>query len=238
MFETDFQRVTVLDRWDEAAGLVGLEFDLGTSGLAVTYVNPGQYVPVRVSPVISPTRVAYMALASRPGEAHFEFLVRGGNSVGDWLSSLAPGASVEIGKAMGPGYPIQNYPGTDVLLLAVGSGISPIRPLLWYLAAHRAEYRSVTLFCGARTAEHLAYQNDMLAWQAEGIDVIRVLSQPATAPSVAGVVKGYVQEALAAHPLDPARSVVFLCGMPAMVQAVSEELARRGVGPERIFQNY
>ena len=228
--------VTLRCRWDEAVDLVGLSFEAEDPALAASFTQPGQFVVVRVGGPTGPQ--AFFALASRPGEATLDLLVKGGpGDAAHALLGLAPGDRAEMSVAQGRGFPVLAHPGKDVLLFAVGSGISPIRSLIWWLAAHRGEYASVTLFQGGRTRAHLAYRAEVEAWRTEGIQVVQVLSQE-PAGGDAGFADGYVQEALAAHPIAPANTVAFLCGMPAMVEGVKAALARRGVGAESVFLNY
>ena len=139
-----------------------------------------------------------------------------------------------MSAAQGRGYPLEGAEGRPVLLFAVGSGISPIRSLLWHLAGRREAFPEVVLFYGARTSEHLAYRGEFEAWQAEGIELVRVLSR-AEDP---GAVRGYVQDALAAHPVEPAQATAFVCGMKPMVEAVVAELARRGMPATSVYQNF
>jgi NAD(P)H-flavin reductase len=233
MSDPTFYRVTLEKRWDEAQDLVGLRVGLAGTPIAASFRNPGQFVQVR-TPCGA---IAYFAIASRPGEGDaFEFLVKTGGDVAEQLLAMALGDTFEMTEATGQGYPIQHHRGKDVLLFAVGSGISPIRSLIWYLAAHRGDYAGVTLFFGARTPRHFAYQDELPAWQQEGVQVVRVVSRDDT--SDVGYVKGYVQNAIQAHPLTPANTVAFVCGMRDMVEAVTTELARHGVPGDRIFQNF
>jgi sulfhydrogenase subunit gamma (sulfur reductase) len=233
MSEVSFHPVTLEKRWVEAQDLVGLRVSLDGTALAPTFQNPGQYVQLR----LPSGRIGFFAIASRPGEGNgFEFLVKAGGEIPDELLALGPGDRLEMSAAMGQGYPIQHHRGKDVLLFAVGSGISPIRSLIWYLAAHRADYAGVTLFFGARTPQHFAYQDEVAAWQAEGVQVVRVVSREDGTD--AGYVHGYVQNAVKAHPIEPANTVAFVCGMKEMVQGVTEELAALGVNGDRIFQNF
>lgn len=229
-----FHPVTLARRWDEAEELFGIQVDLAGTDLAGSFQNPGQYVQLRLPSGL----VGFFAIASRPGTGdHFEFLVKSGGEIPDELLALPPGSRLELTAAMGQGYPIQHHRGKDVLLFAVGSGISPIRSLIWYLAAHRADYAGVTLFFGARTPKHFAYQDEVAAWQAEGVQVIRVVSREDDGTD-AGYVHGYVQNAVKVHPIVPANTVAFVCGMKPMVEGVTTELAAIGVSGDRIFQNF
>jgi NAD(P)H-flavin reductase len=232
MPDPTFYPVSIARRWDEAQELVGLRVSLAGTPIASSFTNPGQYVQLR----LPSGRIGFFAIASRPGETDFDFLVKTGGEIPDELLALADGAAVEMTAAMGHGYPIQHHRGKDILLFAVGSGISPIRSLIWYLAAHRQDYAGVTLFFGARTPKHFAYQDELTAWQAEGVHVVRVVSREDGTD--AGYVHGYVQTAIQAHPLTPENTVAFVCGMKSMVEGVTGELARLGVSNDRIFQNF
>jgi NAD(P)H-flavin reductase len=232
MAEEAFHSVTLRDRWQETADLVGVCVDLAGTPLAASFQNPGQFVQVRTPA----GQLGYFAIASRPGHERFEFLLKRGGDAADELIALPLGSRVEMSPASGPGYPIQHHLGKDLLLFAVGSGISPIRSLIWYLAAHRKDYAGVTLFYGARTPEDFPYQEELTAWEQAGMQVVRVVSR--AQPDAQRYMHGYVQEALQQHPIEPSNTVAFVCGMPAMVEAVSQELAQRGVKADRIFQNY
>ena len=233
MPDPQFYPVTLARRWDEAQDLVGLHVALAGTPIAASFHNPGQYVQLK----LPSGKVGFFAIASRPGEGDgFDFLVKVGGEIPDELLAMAPGDRLEMTEAMGQGYPIQHHRGKDVLLFAVGSGISPIRSLIWYLAAHRADYAGVTLFFGARTPAHFAYQDELGAWAAGGVQVIRVTSREDG--TEAGYVHGYVQNAVKAHPLVPDNTVAFVCGMAPMVQDVTAELGALGVPSDRIFQNF
>lgn len=233
MTDTSFYPVRLLARWAEAAHLQGLRFDVTDTPLPASFTQPGQYVQIKATP---DGPVGYFAIAQPPGRpGPFEFLIKEApEGAAGALGALAPGETVLMSPAQGRGYPLAGAEGRPVLLFAVGSGISPIRSLLWHLASRRAEFPEVVLFFGARTAEHLAYQGEFEAWEAEGIELVRVLSQA----SEPGAVRGYVQDALAAHPVDPARATAFVCGMKPMVEAVAGELGRRGMPAAAIHQNY
>lgn len=225
-----FHPARLVRRWQEAEDLEGLRVAVPRA-VADSYLVPGQYVQARVAG----EEGAFLAIASPPGATELEFLIKR-SPAADALLALHPDDALEVTAAQGKGYPVAAHIGHDVLLFAVGAGISPIRALIGYLADHREAYEGVTLFYGARTFAHVPYHDEVSAWQRAGIQVVRVLSQPlAVAP---GFAPGYVQEALREHPVRPGRTVAFVCGMRAMVEAVVAELGRRGVPAERVFQNF
>lgn len=226
-----FHPVILAERWHETPELAGICLAPEHKGHAESFTTPGQYLALRVSP----GETGYFAIANQPGAARFELLVKRGTRITEALLALPLGSRLEATAAQGAGYPVDKQHGKDVLLFAVGSGISPIRSLIGHLAAHRRDYAGVTLFVGARTPEDIAYAPELAAWEHAGMQIVRVVSR---AEDGAGYVRGYVQEALRAHPLEAARTVAYVCGMPAMVAGVSAELTARGVDPAAIFQNY
>jgi NAD(P)H-flavin reductase len=230
MTTTAFLPATIAARWQEAEDLVGLRIDV-PDAVAASYAVPGQYLQLAVKGH-SP---AFLAIASAPGVKPMEFLIKRSDATAQ-LTALAVGEHVEVSLAQGHGYPVAAHKGHDVLLFAVGSGISPIRSLIGYLAAHRHDYAGVTLFYGARTHAHVPYADEAAQWEAAGVQVVRMLSKPEKA--VEGFAEGYVHEAVRVHPVQPGKTVAFVCGMPAMVMAVSAELKELGVPAERVFQNF
>jgi NAD(P)H-flavin reductase len=230
MTTTAFLPATIAARWQEAEELVGLRVHVPES-VAHSYTIPGQYVQLAVKG----QPPAFLAIASPPGHPELEFLIKGSEATAA-LVALAPGDHVEVSLAQGKGYPVLAHKGHDVLLFAVGSGIAPIRSLIGYLAEHRQDYAGVTLFYGARTHAHVPYVDEAAKWEAAGVAVVRMLSQPDQPRE--GFAAGYVHEAVRVHPVQPGQTVAFVCGMPAMVVGVSAELKTLGVPAERIFQNF
>ncbi|MDB5101820.1 MAG: Heterodisulfide reductase, cytochrome reductase subunit [Cyanobacteria bacterium RYN_339] len=230
MTTTAFLPATIAARWQEAAELVGLRVDV-PAAIAKSYAVPGQYVQLAVKD----QPPAFLAIASPPGASALEFLIKRSDAT-TALVGLAAGDHVEVSLAQGQGYPVAAHKGHDVLLFAVGSGISPIRSLIGYLAAHRLEYAGVTLFYGARTHAHVPYIDEAAQWEAAGVQVVRMLSRPDQPRD--GFAEGYVHEAVRVHPVQPGKTVAFVCGMPAMVVGVAAELKKLGVPAERVFQNF
>ncbi|HEY9721833.1 MAG TPA: hypothetical protein V6D47_07450 [Oscillatoriaceae cyanobacterium] len=231
MADAAFHPVTLVERWQETPELAGVCLSPQDPALAATFTTPGQYLEVRLPSGES----GYFAIANQPGAARFELLVKRGTPLTDALLALPVGTRLDASGAQGAGYPVEEQHGKDVLLFAVGSGISPIRSLIGHLASHREDYAGVTLFIGARTPDDFAYAKELAAWERAGMQVVRVVSR---VEDGTGFVHGYVQEALRAHPIEPARTVAYVCGMPAMVAGVSAELTARGVGANVIFQNF
>lgn len=220
---------SVHEAWDETPALRGLRLALPIS-VSSTYRTAGQYLKLRVG-----GHEGWFALASAPG-APAELLVKRGAAVGDALAGLSPGAALESSLALGRGFPVEENAGRDLLLLAAGSGITPIRAVVGQVAATRQRYGRVMLFYGQRRPEEFAYRAEERAWQEAGIEVVRVVSRP-DGDGWSGAT-GHVQEALLAARPATENAVAFLCGMKPMVAGATEALIGLGLAKERIYLNY
>jgi NAD(P)H-flavin reductase len=227
---SDWYDVHVASRRPEGTELTHLELDVRGTPLAGTHVRAGQYIELSVPG----TGESFFALAAGPRTeaTHFELLVKPGGRVADALLALREGAGVQVTLPRGKGFPLDHARGHDVLLVATGSGISAIRSALELIRTERAAYGKVTLYFGARTPQAFAYGDQMAAWEADGVRVVRVVSQPGDSGWTG--LTGYVQTHLA--PAGP-DTCVFLCGQKTMVAAVTQVLRRHGVPREHIHLN-
>ncbi|CAK9203180.1 unnamed protein product [Sphagnum troendelagicum] len=204
------------------------------------HTKPGQFVQVR----IGDSKPAFLAIASPPRLAatgSLEFLLKSveGTTAG-LLCSLQKGDKVELSQVMGNGFgveqvsPAEDFP--TILLFATGSGISPIHSLLE--AGFDARKRQdVRLYYGARNLDRMAYQDKFKDWEASGVEVVPVLSQPHN--NWTGE-QGYVQAAFAKTKgiIQAAQVGAFLCGHKEMAQDVTALLLADGVPKEQILLNF
>ncbi|MBK8252142.1 MAG: NAD-binding oxidoreductase [Polyangiaceae bacterium] len=200
--------------------------------VAASHTVAGQYVKLQVSGVGE----GFFAIASRPG-AHanaFELLLKRGAAVADAIGALNAGNSVLTTSAQGKGFPIDKAVGHDVVLVATGSGISPIRSALETIVGRRSEFGTVSLYFGARTPQSFAYREQFDAWRAAKIEVFPVVSRPADTGWTG--LTGYVQTHLGG--VHIASAVAFLCGQKAMVEGVKEALAALKMPAENVYLNF
>jgi sulfhydrogenase subunit gamma (sulfur reductase) len=231
---SDFRPIRVQEAWDETPTLRGIRFESDQT-FAELHRHPGQVVRVRTADA----QAAYFALATGPApERAAELLVRRGNAISDAIVAAArPGAWLETTHPEGPGFPIQEARGRNVLLFATGSGITPIRALIQHLIERRAEVGRVRLFYGQRFETDFAYRGDHAEWERAGVQVSLCCSRPSA--EWRGL-HGHVQDTL--RDSDPsgtlAGTVTFLSGLPEMIADVGQLLLARGLPPGRLHLNY
>ncbi|HET9533232.1 MAG TPA: FAD/NAD(P)-binding protein, partial [Blastocatellia bacterium] len=130
-------------------------------------------------------------------------------------------------------WPVEEARGNDVLIVAGGLGLAPLRPVLYRLLADREQYGRVVLLYGARTPEDLLYRRGLDQWQRHsGIDVAYTVD--AAASDWRGNV-GVVTTLIPKARFDAVRITAMVCGPEVMMRYVILELEKRGVGAESIF---
>lgn len=223
-----FERFPLISVRPEGEESSLLTIDVTGSPLAKQHNAPGQYAQVK-----SPEGpVGYFALANAPGkpEGVFEFLLKRGGAAADALLALTPPAEVAVSAPMGKGFPLEKARGRDLVLLTMGSGISALRPVLQKVVEEREAYGEVSLFHGDRTPQRMPFFSEHATWGAADIRVFAVFSRKEA------TYQGYVQDFLGEVPWGNA--VVFLCGSKEMSALCRLELAKKQVGPDRIFTNF
>lgn len=149
------------------------------------------------------------------------------------MGRLRPGASVGVRGPFGTAWPVDAAEGRDVILVAGGIGLAPLRPAIYHLLAHRARYGRVVVLFGARTPEELLYKEELSAWRAR-LDVdVHVSVDRATGDWRGNV--GFVTALIPRAPLVPAKTVAMVCGPEVMMTAAATALRRRGVPPDHVY---
>jgi NAD(P)H-flavin reductase len=148
------------------------------------------------------------------------------------LERLRPGDVLGLRGPYGKGWPLEQARGQDVLVVAGGLGLAPLRPLIRALLARRREFGRLLLLYGSRQPADLLYQREHAAWQQQGLEM-RVTVDCADAAWGGRV--GVVPALLGRVSFDPARTIAFTCGPEIMMRFTVYELLSRRLPPERIY---
>lgn len=193
-----------------------------------SYQIPGQHTEIRLAGE-EPTP---FAMSNPPGEKTWSFLIKKSSPMSRQLAELSPLTSLEISSAQGIGFKIDRAKGKNVLLMAVGSAIAPIRAVLLELLKNRSAYKTMTLYYGAIDPGEFAYQSEFGKWKNRGIEIIQTLFPPN--PSWKGLT-GFVQNHLPKK--IPKNTAAFICGMDEMVTQSRVALIQCGVPADDILTN-
>ena len=159
--------------------------------------------------------------------------VRAVGTVTNVMARLSRGATIGLRGPFGSHWPVEEALGDDVILVAGGLGLAPLRPALYAVLARRSLYGRVVLLYGARTPGDMLYQRELRQWQ-QRRDLDTELTVDAAAGDWAGHV-GVITRLIPRATFDPLHATAFVCGPEIMMRFTVRELLRRGMQPERIF---
>jgi len=148
------------------------------------------------------------------------------------LERLRRGDTVGVRGPFGTSWPIAAAEGRDVVFVAGGIGLAPLRPAILHVLANRERYGRVAVLLGTRTPKDILFQREVEAWRGRlDVDVeVTVDRAPADWRGLVGVVTTLVPRVT----FEPARTTAFVCGPEIMMVYAVRELQRRGVGAEQV----
>jgi NAD(P)H-flavin reductase len=156
--------------------------------------------------------------------------IRRVGSVTDALTSVRRGDVVGIRGPYGTTWPLPE--GADMVIVAGGIGLAPLRPAIDHVLAHRNSFGEALLVYGARTPGDLLYRAELERWRGR-LDFKVGVTVDAAPPEWHGSV-GLVTQPIPRLPFDPASAVALVCGPEIMIRFVAAALIERGVAPSRI----
>jgi len=149
------------------------------------------------------------------------------------LVSLGVGDNVGVRGPFGTGWPIEVARGRDVIVIAGGLGLAPLRPLIYQMLRNSREYGRLVVLYGARSPRDLIYRRELVAW-ARRHETQVLVTVDYGGLSWRGHV-GVVTTLFKYAKLQPRRSVVMVCGPEIMMRFVTRELEAYGVSREDIY---
>ncbi|MDE7242942.1 MAG: FAD/NAD(P)-binding protein [Oscillospiraceae bacterium] len=161
---------------------------------------------------------ALFSITSSPTNKDFlEFSIKKCGCVTDWLHAMEPGQQVTLRGPYGNGFPVEtDFKGRDLVFVAGGIGLAPLRSVINYVRDNRANYGSVDIVYGSRSkADLVDYQEILDEWcKEEGISVHLTIDNPQDDwDGHVGFVPNYVKELN----FDTSKTVI-MCGPPIMIK--------------------
>ncbi len=219
-FVPDIYRVERVRR--ELADAVTLELE-PQSGTRPDF-RPGQFNMLYAFGV---GEVAISMSASARLGTGFVHTVRNAGAVSGALARLEPGATLGVRGPFGTGWPVVEAEGRDVLIVAGGLGLAPLRPAIQDVLAHRERYGRVTILVGCRSPHDILYQHDLEEWR-QRLDVTVEVTVDHAGTDWHGDV-GFVTTLIPRSPFDPDNAVAMVCGPEVMMRFAASALLKAGV---------
>jgi len=179
---------------------------------------------------------AYFAFAGAPADRQLEILVKRTVGASLVLFDLKEGAHVDLLNVVGHGFDLDRQKGCDLVFVAMGTGVAPLRSALRHVLNHKEDYGQLVLLYGARTPNDFCYRNETQSWEEAGVKMSQVISKP-DGHDWSGPI-GYVQTLLDHVLPDLSVPVVLVGGSREMTVQTRDRLQEMGFAPEAILTNY
>lgn len=194
--------------------------------------KPGQFVEVSM-PGIGEVPISICSSAMRIG--FFELCIRKAGRVTTKIHELLPGTLVGIRGPYGNGFPMEKFWDKDLLLVAAGLGMAPLRSVFLYALDNRWRFGNITIINSAKYCKELLFDKELEALrdiaEAENIKIIQTVTRDSQCTGL----KGRAHEHLDKVNVNPENCGVALCGPPGMYKSMFEELVKLNFDPRNIF---
>lgn len=192
--------------------------------------DPGQFNMLYV-PGVGDAAISISDLIDKRGR--IVHTVRNVGAISHALTQLKKGDRLGLRGPFGAGWPVKQAKGKNVVIMAGGIGLAPLRPLINYILLARAEYGSITLLYGARTPDAILFEPDLRRWADKpGMDAR--ITVDAAGPDWAGNV-GLITSLLDGGAAAGGDTVAFICGPEIMMRCSAEALCETGLPQDAIW---
>jgi sulfhydrogenase subunit gamma (sulfur reductase) len=211
--------------------LYDLRFEDPSLAATFTY-RPGQFIELSILGVgeapfslpSSPTRPGVVQLGIR----------RAGTFTGYLFDHVKEGDIVGIRGPLGNGFPLEKFLGQDMLMVAGGLGMVPMRGLLRYLIDLRHEFGRLTLLYGSRSPDQMLFREELESLRRRGDASILLTVDSPAGHDWSGEV-GVVTELLDRVEVDVASTYAVACGPPVFYKFMLDKLVHKGFAKDRIY---
>jgi NAD(P)H-flavin reductase len=159
--------------------------------------------------------------------------IRAVGPVSTALTRLGPGDVLGLRGPFGTGWPIVEAAGRDVVIVAGGLGLAPLRPALYRLFAERARYGKIVLLYGARSPADILFRREIETWRSRLDGAIEVTVDHADSDWHGHI--GVITTLIARADFDPLHAIALVCGPELMMRFAIAALAQAGLADEAIY---
>jgi len=159
--------------------------------------------------------------------------VRSVGAVSQAICASQPGAVLGVRGPYGNAWPVDEVAGSDVVVVAGGIGLAPLRPAVYEFLRRRSEFGEVALLYGSRTPGDLLFANELRRLRGR-FDLQVDVTVDAGDAGWRGKV-GVAAKLIGAARFEPDSAVALICGPEVMMHFTARALLERGIPPERIY---
>lgn len=192
--------------------------------------KPGQFVEVSLLGIGE----APISISSPPGKTNsFELAVRKVGNLTTAMHNLRAGDKIGIRGPFGTYFPVEEVGGKDILFVAGGIGLVPLRSFIKFVLEQRREYGEITIVFGARNPSEQLFLDELEEWRRrEDVRYLETVDRPD--PNWKGHV-GVITTLFPKVQVDPSRTYCVVVGPPVMYRFVIMEAKAKGIPDTQIF---
>lgn len=172
----------------------------------------------------SPTRKGYV-----------ECTFRHAGRVTSGLDRLEEGATMGFRGPFGNSFPIEEWKGKNLVFVAGGIALPPMRCVIWNVLDHREDFKDVTIVYGAKSVNDLVYKDELKEWaERPDVNLITTVDPGGETPDWKGEV-GFVPSILEKVAPNSENTVGIVCGPPIMIKFTFPVLQKLGFADEYVY---
>lgn len=191
---------------------------------------PGQFVMIEL-PGYGEVPISISSSTSNKG--FIELCIRKAGTVTTMLHNAQRGAKVGIRGPFGTHFPMGSMKGNNVLLIAGGLGLAPLRAPIFHVTENRSDYDQVHILYGTKEPSQLLFDYQYEQWRRiDGVNLSIIVEKPdANWNGEVGMITKLLDEIT----IEPDRTYAIVCGPPVMFKFVCNQLSQVGVPMHRMF---
>ncbi len=175
-----------------------------------------------------------ISISGDPGEPdRLIHTIRSVGTVTAGMAALKKGDVVGVRGPFGSAWPVEQAEGSDVVIIAGGIGLAPLRPVIYHIIANRGKFGRLRILYGARTPRDILFRSQLERWSSRLDTFVDVTVDRASGDWHGNV--GVVTRLIGHGGFDPDNTVAMVCGPEIMIRFTLQALADRGVGNNRIY---
>jgi sulfite reductase subunit B len=225
----DIATITRKQKLTETEKLFEIRFNNEVIGNSFNF-KPGQFVEVTVFSVGE----APVSICSSPTKkGFFQLCIRNVGNLTNTIHKMQEGSIIGIRGPYGNGFPVEAMIGNDLLFIAGGIGLAPLRSLINYTLDERTKFKNVTILYGSKNPGEILFESDIKWWQErDDIDLKVTVDNPNNHwDGEVGVVTKFIPDI----EIHPTNTYAIICGPPIMYKFVVKELLKKRFMKENIF---
>lgn len=170
---------------------------------------------------------------TRPG--YIECTFRQAGRVTNALAGLDVGDTIGFRGPYGNIFPIEEWKGKNLLFIAGGIALPPMRCVIWNALDTRKNFKDVTIIYGARTVADLVYKHELAEWEKmPDVKLITTVDPGGETPDWKGEI-GFVPTVLEKAAPSSKNTIAIVCGPPIMIKYTFPVLEKLGFAPDNIY---